>query len=310
MSKHKIIGGLGLTGSGKTCDQTEQYVLPAILAGRRVAVNWWINLDYPNIKYYNDWEEIKDLKNYFIGIDEVTDIADPRSWADEAGEFRRWWRLHRKHHLDIVFNTQDISLVAKTIGILAHTWEYYRTAENPFEKLFKRVSMEYCAMTYQELKKMAAGWDLTGIIEAQGEFQTINYPIRRLLHHELDDHKIELIHRYCPDCDGRQGKQIKRGEEKEVCHLEGKKGKETWALNEREVCPDHGTDLQIRESGIYDTDQEIEIKEVKGVWRYYVPSPEGMIMVEYKGTLSENQTKERDKLNLSLKTRRPLTHSY
>ena len=163
MSKYKIHGRLGLTGSGKSLDQTESDILDFILDGVEVWSCYWLNIDLPNVHYFTEFEEIEDLRNAVVVFDEITDFFDPRDWENESKGVRRWFRLHRKRHLHIYFNTQDISLVAKTIGTLCHEWLYIK--ENNLgvimEWIFKiigrkeRISMKIYEMTYQELKKMA-----------------------------------------------------------------------------------------------------------------------------------------------------------
>ena len=50
---------LGLPGSGKTLTQTELIVLPALLEGLDVYVNYWINCNLENYHYFADFDEIK-----------------------------------------------------------------------------------------------------------------------------------------------------------------------------------------------------------------------------------------------------------
>jgi len=301
MSKHKIHGRLGLTGSGKTLDQTERDVLAEILSGVEVWSTYWINLDLPNIHYFSSFEQIRDLRNCVVVFDEVTDIFDPREWEKEGSEVRRWFRLHRHHHIEIYFNTQDISLVAKTIGTLCHEWLYCKEdADGTLARLWRRfwrrperVSVRVAEMTYQELKKMAAGWELGEQLEAEGIFKTIQYPHDVLIHHELDDKKRELVHRYCPNCEGRQGEQIVRIDTDKFTELneEGVR-----VLKQDEFCPRDGSKLEIRESGVFDTDYDPNIEEVEIEWRAFVPIKEGAMMVPYKGWLSDRQVEDRKKL--------------
>jgi len=299
MSTHIISVRLGLTGSGKTLDQTEGPVLDAILRGEDVWCSYWLNLDLPNIHYFKDFEEIRALKNAVVVFDEVTDFFDPRAWMDEGSEVRRWFRLHRHRHLDIYCNTQDISLVAKTIGILAHEWLYCKPAEYgpAFTAVINflighRIRIKIAEMTYQELKKMAVGFDIGEQIEAEGGYRTTSHRPENLEHRELDDYKIELIHRYCNKCGGRQGEMIRKKEtEVWATKKEDKKGREIgWELKNEEYCPKHKEEkLELKYSGIYDTDYDPPVEEKEVEFRPFVPIKEGAMMVPYKGALSDRQ---------------------
>jgi len=299
--KYEIHGWLGKTGSGKTLDETEQAVLDFILSGVEVWTCYWINIDLPNVHYFSEFEEVENLKNAVIVFDEITDFFDPRDWENESKGVRRWFRLHRKHHLHILFNTQDISLVAKTIGTLCHKWYFLKTHNYGWVmSIFKKIlgtesdiSLQICEMTYQELKKMAVGFEIGEQLEAEGYFKTVNYKIKKILHKELNDLKRELVHRYCPKCESRQGDQIKSKDTFKIAtRLEDKK--ESWKLKQDEFCPFCKTvQLEIRESGIYDTDYEIPIREKKISWQAMTDSPKGWKRIPFSGLLSDRQMKEK-----------------
>lgn len=314
MSQHKIEIRLGLTGSGKSLNQTEEPVLAALLNNEVVYCSYWINWNGDNYHYFNEFNEVKNLRNCVVVFDEVTDFFDPREWEAEGSEVRRWFRLHRHRHLDIYANTQDISLVAKTIGTLAHNWLWCKENNDSWLmawilKQFKitRIGIKIAPMTYQELKKMANGWDLGEKVEEVGGFQAIYYNHKKILHHELDDHKIELVHRYCPICEMRQDgitkEELELGKEaalkiwtkkrSQIPKEETKKwvkqdNKGIYHLIEEEFCQRHTTTpLEIRETGLYDTDYEPEVREKKIMVQLMVESTK---MQPYKGSLSPRQS--------------------
>ena len=65
-------------------------------------------------------------------------------------------------------------------------------------------------------------------------------------------------------------------------------------LKKEEFCPKHKTTkLEIKESGIYDTDYEPKIKEKEIIFK---PFCNQTVMREYKGELSENQYKNKKKM--------------
>lgn len=262
-----IIGRLGKTGSGKTADQNEENVLPILLDGQEVRCCYWLNWDtdkFPNLQYFapRDFEKIKDERNCTIVFDEIRRSFDPRGWELESEELRSFVELHRHRHNDIIFNTQDVSLVAKTFGIQTHEWSLMekispgmviQILDKIREKESIRMSKTY--MSFQQLKKLANGWELGEDVALEAESVRIKYSIERLIHHELDDYKVELIHRYCKRCKSRQGEQIKKVDtEKEAEWIEGE-----W-ISKREIfCPKHKKEiLTIRESGMFDTDYEPE----------------------------------------------------
>lgn len=314
MSRHKIEIRLGLTGSGKSLNQTEEPVLAALLNNEVVYCSYWINWNGDNYHYFNEFNEVKNLRNCVVVFDEVTDFFDPREWEAEGSEVRRWFRLHRHRHLDIYANTQDISLVAKTIGTLAHSWLWCKENNDGWlytwilkQFRIERVGVKIAPMTYQELKKMANGFDIGEKVEEVGGFQAIYYKKDKLYHHELDQFKIELVHRYCPECEMRQDgitkeelkleeeihKEIytkKRGQilKEDTLKICQKDNKGLYHLREEEFCRRHTTTpLEIRETGLYDTDYEPEVREKPIMIKLLT---KGETLVPYKGSLSKRQS--------------------
>jgi len=262
----KIKMRLGKTGSGKTLDQTETDVLDALLDGQEVWSCYWINWNQPNWHYFRprDFNTIKNLRNCVVVFDEVRQSFDPRSWESESEEVRAFFELHRHRHNDIIGNTQDVSLVAKTVGIQAHEWSLVERMEPTiitrlidwFTKTQKkRIRKDY--LSFQELKKMANGWELGEDVALDNDWEKKTYKIKDIVHHELDEYKTELIHRYCPKCKMRQGEMIKKEDTNIVADYN--KEKEGWSLRGKEFCPRHkDQELEIRESGLFDTDYEPE----------------------------------------------------
>jgi len=143
-------------------------------------------------------------------------------------------------------------------------------------------------LSYQQLKKMTNGWELDAILENEEvQKKRKSYSIKNIIHHELDDFKIELVHKYCSECAMRQGSQILKADTLNICDYNKKKDK--YILKVPEFCPIHKkTLLLVRQSGMYDTDYEpiIEEKEV-----IFVPMAkiQETKMAKYTGRLTDNQ---------------------
>lgn len=281
---NEIFGYLGKTGSGKTVIQNEEHVIPALLEGLEVKCCYWINYDtrkYKNLEYFapKDFDKIKNVRNSIIVFDEIRRSFDPRGYQMESEELRGFVELHRHRHNTIIFNTQDISLVAKTFGIQTHNWSYLEKdniglIKNMWDRIWedRKIRIWESLLSYQELKKMANGWELGEDVGLNSHTRKIKYSFKRLLHHELDEYKIELIHRYCPKCNSRQGEQIL----KEDTYKEAEEIKEgIWKPKKKIYCPKHNEEtknpviLEIRESGMFDTDYEpVESKEQFRIVKY------------------------------------------
>jgi len=255
---------LGLPGSGKTLDQTETDVLPHLLSGVLVKSCYWLNWDLDNLVFFSKFEDIENDRNCVHVFDEVGQIFPAREFASEGLRVQIYFQLHRHRHIEIIANTQDVSLVAKTVGIVASDWVFCSRTNNLFfdllRKLFSlssKVDVFTAHLTWQQLKKMATTWELEQILELDPEINTNHkhYPTSKILHPELDCYKIEIVHKYCPKCAMRQGSQILKENTMDECFYDKKK--KYYGLRTREFCPLHfDTFLEVRFSGMYDTDYE------------------------------------------------------
>ena len=296
---------LGLPGSGKTLDQTEVDVLPHLIAGEQVYSCYWINWNGDNLHYFSEFEEVENLRNAIVVFDEIGQILPARQWAEEGLRVQMFFQLHRHRHIDIIGNTQDVSLVAKTVGIVANKWLYCEKKNNKATDLilnkvfdYPIVMMSKTPLSYQALKKMANGWELEGVMKNQantGIEKVLNkftkqkfYPVKKILHKDLDKYKIELVHKYCPKCAMRQGSEIPKDDTLNICNF----SKGIYTLKKPEFCPKHTNQaLSVRLSGMYDTDHEPIIKEKKITLQAMIDSPAGYRKIPYKGALSERQAK-------------------
>lgn len=269
----KIKNILGKTGSGKSILCVYEWIVPALLDGEDVWTNLWINwagLDAERQNYHyfqsRDWETILKIRNAVIVFDEYRQSLDPRRYDDETEEQRAFFELHRHYHNDIRGNTQDVSLVAKTVGIQAHEWSQVEQLDPTWlQKIWDwftgteaiRIKRDY--LTFQELKKMANGWELGEDVAIDAEWSTHKFTNEQLICHELDEYKQELIHRYCPKCRMRTGEQIKKEDTDKLAErIENKKGKTIkWILRKDEYCnrPNHkDIKLELKETGMFDSD--------------------------------------------------------
>jgi hypothetical protein len=277
---------LGLPGSGKSLGLVEEDLLPHLIAGEQVYCNFWINWKGDNLHFFNneDFEELAPtLQNCILVMDEIGQILEPRAWEQESGVIRRFFQLHRHHHVDIYGTTQDISLVAKSAWIVTDEWIMCHNLglgwiDRFINWLLKRktVKIGYQEMTYQEIKKMSYGWE-NSIDNPEsglgGEVRIRNYNIDKLIHRELNPQKTELKYWYCAKCGSRQDK------------------------TEDGFCTKHREEaLQERESGMYDTDFDLPIKEKRITWQALIDCPAGYRKIPYKGALSQKQIDEREYL--------------
>lgn len=300
---HEIVIRLGKTGAGKTLDQTLS-LLNRILAGEETWSSYWLNLDLPNIHYFkaDDWDTIKKIRNSIILFDEVADSFDNRAWEKEDSEIRKFFRYHRKRHNDIYCNTQDISLVAKTIGILAHKWYMIeKPEENLLETIIynifggRKIKLDITEMSLQKLKKMANGMELGENDLERGDISRkyLSYSEKEIIREDLNDKKIEIVHWYCPKCRARQGEIIKKDDTENIAQYDKKK--KIWLPKNEIFCPKHKEQkLELRKSGIYDTDYELEFTEEKIFFKAFIKK-EKIIMEEFNGHLTEKQQQEMER---------------
>lgn len=304
---NKCVIRLGKPGCGKSLDQTETDVLEHLLAGENVYCCYWINWKgYQNKKgewiqnfhYFpptrKGWDSIKDKRNCVVVFDELAQVFDPRDWAEEGSEVRRWFQLHRHFHVDIYANTQDVSLVAKSVGIIADEWQlienvgYGRLIDailDAFGVRLIRIRKEY--LTWQQLKKMAAGWELGEDVAIDGDWKFKRYSIKKILHRELNENKEELYHWYCEKCCSRQGNKIDK-----TTSLG------TLAQLDPIMCEKHHDEpLVVKETGLYDTDYTPETDEEEVEFKAFIDSPKGWRKIEYKGLLSPRQNEQKRALS-------------
>jgi len=288
---------LGLPGSGKTLGMVEEDLLPHLLDGQEVYTNIFINWNKPNIHFFtaDEFEELAPtLRNCVLVMDEIGQVMEPRAWEQESGNIRRFFQLHRHRHVDIYGTTQDISLVAKSAWIVVDEWILCEKYENTLiRKLWDKIrkqktfSVQYQDMTYQELKKASNGWDIGGTDEfgtIGGDIRIKKYKVNELVHSELNEYKKELYHYYCKKCAGRQGKIITTRDKKDI--------------NKEIYCEKHKDEiLEIRETGLYDSEYEIEIKEKEIYFQAFIPSPKGYRLIKYGGPLTNGQMEYKKNLN-------------
>lgn len=307
LTGHSFINYLGLPGGGKTLSAVESELIPRYLSGQLIRSNTFINLK--GVFYFSEPDEIKEFKNCVVFVDEIGQILDPYAWRDMSFELRRWFSNHRKFHCDIISTTQDISQICKPSRILISDYIFTENDSNDFlSSLFGLASSQLCfkqrTLAYQDLARLSRGFGSTETpseddsgLESYSESITFNevdlpkeivakkvyFNTKKLLHHELDDFKIELVHFYCPLCKSRQYKQILKAETLDYCHYNAKK--KVYTAKEEIFCPNHPLQvLQIKESGIYDTDYLIEPpKRDDIVFVPMVPSEAGHTLVRYKG---------------------------
>lgn len=294
----KIKNVLGKTGSGKTLICTEDWGIPALIDGEEVYADFFINWKLPNYHYFapKDFESIKNVRNAVFLFDEYRQSFDPRNYQGESEDVRSFFELHRHRHNDIRGNTQDVSLVAKTIGIQAHDWSQveriednwvYRIIDKIKGKQYIRIRQDY--LTFQELKKMANGWELGEDVAIEADWEIRKFDVEKLIHKELDEYKKELIYSYCPKCHMRQGFMIKDNHgfdiEKDQILAEETENYATKIMDNyrknlyhyewkepRFCCRENHKDvkLEIKLAGMFDTDYEPEQPEIQYTLRKYV----------------------------------------
>ena len=86
----------------------------------------------------------------------------------------------------------------------------------------------------------------------------------------------------------RQGKQILKEDTLIYCKYNSKT--DTYTLSEKEYCPKHKEQLlEIRKTGIYDTDHEPDFPEKTITFQPLIESPKGYTKIKYQGKLSNSQ---------------------
>jgi len=283
---------LGLPGSGKTLTQTELIVLPALLEGLDVYVNYWVNCNLENYHYFSDFDEIKNVRNCLVVFDEMCKVLDPRDWEKEGSVVRDFFQLHRHRHIEIYGNTQHISFVAKTA--LAEVSQFFM-CDREFDGFlssvipFFPVVIRETPMSLKEIKLEEAGYIMRDDDVEEfsvGKSQSYWFRQKKLQHHELDNIKQELIHWHCSKCNQRHLNQIPANQTEVIAQ----KTRRGWVVRpdvEIPNCPKHKNHpLEIKESAIYDTDYEFITVE-KDV--YFKPFTKALKEVPYRGRLTDTQ---------------------
>lgn len=308
--------GLGLPRSGKTLSQIENELLPEILAGMTVYSNTWINLELENNITYHEFEEIKHVRNCIVHMDEICHVFDPRDWQNESKEVRDFWQLHGHRHVGLITNTQHISLVPKSA--LIEVSRYFMCEKlwnsdmikNIFPN-FPWVVVQETELSLQEIKALDSGFIAKNYSEddddddmkfSSEDSKSYWFNKTKLMHRELNDLKKELIHWYCPICKQRQGELIPKNESEKYADFNEKKGWTQLLLKNELVpkCPKHkNINLEIKESGIYDSYYEFEVIEKEVEFR---PFYKAIKEVPFRGRLSERQLELKNKLEKSFET--------
>lgn len=302
---------LGLPGEGKTLAQTEQDVLPLLTAGLEVYCNYWINWEGPNFHLFTDMEEIIYLRNCVVVIDEIATLMDPRDYSSESKALRIFFQQHRHRAVDIVANTQHLSLIPKTALIEVKTFLHCTKSWSgwllkSFFPGFPWIVVREEELTPVDLKKMENGsyrvQDENGDDEDEDfteysvkNSETFWFNKKALYHRELNDFKIELVHRFCPKCKARQGEQILKDKTYDFAIFDIRKDK--YVLLEGVdlgFCPKHKTQpLEIRESGLYDTRYEVVPNVPEVVFRPFFKT---LKEAPYRGVLTEEQLSQKRQL--------------
>lgn len=293
---------LGLTGAGKTLSLMEEVVIPALLRGDKVVSNFWINWAGDNLSYFNDIEELKEVRNSIIVIDEIGDILDPIAYKDYTDDIKRIFRYHRKRKNIIYGTIQDISEVAKTVRIKVHSWVLFQSRPDGsfinwfFNKFFgyTRVRFNRLELSFNDLKKLTLGIgspaiessedeeeegfsedlsDLSSKLDDEIKPELKTYNSKKLQHLELDEFKLVLEKPFCPFCQGFTEDIIKK--------------------NDLIFCSVHSyQEVFISPVGMYDTDFELPIKDVSLVWKpFYYTSKK--VLSPYRSSLSPDMIKDR-----------------
>jgi len=317
MSKLKInrkafIMRLGKPGAGKTLSTTELLALPALLSGIHVYADYWLNWKLPNYHYFQEFEEIADVRNCIVLFDDMSDILDPRNWEGEGSQVRRFFIYHRKRHIEIEGNVQNLNLIAKTALNQVSTFLWHTDLNDSiFNFLFPgTLRFQIDELTLQQLKRFDSGYvpyippqdDEDYQDEPEDDVEdswTEKYKIKKLYHPEFNKYKQEFFHFYCPLCESRQGEIIYAENTNKYLNYDSKKQRFTSLKADVEIpqCPKHYTQtLEIRPSTMYDSDYELKLPEKEIVWRPFTKMLKESI---YKGALSDRQLNEKRRLPTS-----------
>lgn len=134
----------GKTGSGKTYSMVRD-AYREWRRGRDVYSNTLLFFDKMvsskrrqkcgRIIYFENINEIIEVKNALILFDEAQVLFNARLWEALPEEFQFKLQQHRKHHLDLFCTTQNMGTIDITYRRLVHEWFHH---EDKFALLWKR----------------------------------------------------------------------------------------------------------------------------------------------------------------------------
>ncbi len=244
-SKFKLI--TGLPGSGKSL-MMSTFVYPYLIAGYQVYSNLWLNWKRSdgvgewdtkknNLHYYQEIEDIIDVRNCIVICDEIAEPLDPRNWENEGSGVRRFFQQHRHHHIDIYGTTQNITLVAKSARIVIDEWtDCFRILTFiPGVIILRERHIDRSQMLKEEPEPKDNGL-FSWLSEIRMFLKT------RLTYRKWDNYKAEIEHKFCEKCHERQDFNLDK-------------------------CPKCGHDLKIKISGIYDSCYDIQLRPKKHYWK-------------------------------------------
>lgn len=179
-NRFTIKGYLGLTGGGKTLSMIQNEVIPALAMGREVWSNVWLNYNGSNLHYFNDKDDLHNVKNALIVIDEIGDVYDPYLYLEFSKEDKNVFAFHRKRRNDIIYSSQDISQVFKVCRTKTHFF-YLNEAGGGilvslFYKLIFRSSVAVVRtmeLGFSDLKLLALG---LGSFNLNSKIESIDSP--------------------------------------------------------------------------------------------------------------------------------------
>ena len=277
-SKFKLI--TGLPGSGKSL-MMATFVYPYLIAGYQVYSNLWLNWknfdvlgewdsEKNNLHYYQEIEDIVDVRNCIVICDEIAEPLDPRNWENESGAIRRFFQQHRHHHVDVYGTTQNITLVAKSARIVIDEWtDCFRILRIiPGVIIFRERSIDRTQMLKEEPEPKDNGF-FSWLSELRFFLKS------KLLFTKWNKYKLELEHKFCEKCHDRH----------------------EFNLN---ICPKCKQALVVKPTGIYDSCYDIKLRPKKHYWRPISICPDcgREHKSGYRGALSEEEFLKQKELTI------------
>lgn len=284
-------------GMGKTMIITYLHAIPALEAGVKVISDYKINWKGNNLSYFTP-EEFDEVcmtwRNCIVLIDEIGIILDSREYRDEGSNTRKFFSYHRKHHVEIISSTQHISQVAKTSKNLVSDW--YVCSEISKNNIvmetmlkligWKGVIIKTERVELQEItnEKEIIDPEAPLMFGKPERAKTYWLNEKKLIRHDLDDVKDELIYKGCLDCKTR------------FTDLD------VIDTNDFKICPLCMTENIGEITAImYDTDFELPNKYKEITFQAMIDSPKGFRKIPFKGPLDQIQIKYKEKLAMKYK---------